>query len=171
MNAHELYIQAEENDNLKQVAQLRQDQYQHDNLGLYLYEVDGQYILKEDYMVNANYHLFSKEDVGDNFDKFLKDCADTWARNEGDELELYRWGVKNCKDDAVPEDYEGEVKIVAERSFFGYNPIDYLQDEQGEVVVFDSAAEAQEEIDQLESRVYYLKNNEAARPDYTIVKA
>jgi len=121
-------------------------------------------------MTECLFHFIDEREV-ENPDKFLSDCAYAWASNEEDpQLEGYRWELSDPADDEVEEDYEGPVRIVKESYFLRHYPVDYVRDEQGEVMVFDDRAAAQAWVDESEEGIYHLSHCEAGRPTYIIVK-
>lgn len=169
-------------DNAQLLGTRSQSQYQYNNISVSLYQVTaampgvnvGEVILREsdadtrDYVLDVNETQKTLTDI----DEALRSYAQIWADNDDNyQLERYRWGLYAPVDDAVINDYDKPCKIVVAGSYYGYAPYDYACDEQSEALIFACAAEAQAWIDAHNKGTYYLGNNEAGRPTYTIVKA
>jgi len=84
-------------------------------------------------------------------------------------LELYRWGLRNVDEDKVGEDYVGLCLIVSEETYYGYNPIHYVEDDKGFTLIYNNLAYAKAWIAEHKTGIYNLSHNEAGRPNYTII--
>jgi hypothetical protein len=100
-----------------------------------------------------------------------------WLRSWDDGEYLRSFGFSSEEEEEeVDDDYEGEcsIKVIPHYLDGTFNaPSPYmLMDDDHEVMVFDSAADARAYIDEeLEDGVYVLDHGEYARPDYQIVAA
>jgi hypothetical protein len=82
------------------------------------------------------------------------------------------WGLDPQTPDVeeVDSDYQGKVRIWKTSYFLnsGSNDTGWIVDDDYGVKVWDSYAEAEEWIDEIDSGTYYLAHNEADRPSYMI---
>lgn len=107
----------------------------------------------------------------------LKEFVEEWSSNDDDPMSSYAWELTSPEDHEVSGEFEGECRIVVRGNFYGYYPhffVDPVADEifgLGEGFIFKKRKDAQEWIDEQDSRDYYLASNEAGRPDYFIVEA
>jgi len=159
----------------EEIASLSQDRFQYGNYNYKLYRAeDGKMILKEDMSADSNYFWVDDNDITDNnYDDFLKECAVEWAGNgeEDERIQRIAWGIDSPESYAVDKDYKEPVKILSIGHYYGYEPIDYVHDDQGYDLIFDTYGEAEEWINDHESETYYLSHGEYSRPDYYIVEA
>lgn len=95
-----------------------------------------------------------------------------WVCNEEDiHLELMRWGLKSPEDDVRNETWQDTCRVIIKETFFGnYTPIDYVRNENQEMMIFENYSTTQAWVNKQEKGTYYLRHNEAGRPVYYIVE-
>lgn len=161
-------------DDCEEIASLSQNCDEYDNYNYKLYRTeDGKVILKEDMCSDSNYYWVDNSDITDNnYNDFLKECAMNWAGNgeEDERVQRIAWGFDSPESYAVNKDYKEPVKILSISHYYGYEPISYVKNENGDDMQFGTYAEAAEWIDEQESDIYYLSHGEHSRPDYYIVE-
>jgi len=151
--------------------------------------VAGAYLVYvEDICENTSYYLVEQTKIDEigGADKYLEDAADTISGNEPDEdckriARLY-WGL-DAEPETVESDYDGDVKIIRHRHFYGpsddkYEFIHLNEAERedgygvdGSASTWETVEAAQDWIDAQEAGIYHLAHNEASAPDYYIVNA
>jgi len=173
-------LKREEREELLEIGSLSQNQHQHDNPTVTLYESPAQHRLYyiEDDCVDTMEYLLDDEEAAEarkNPEEFLKNLIDEMIGSGDDvvlsRLERYRWGLRNVADDEVGDDFVGQCMIVREGTYYGYNPINCVEDDKGFTIIFDDFATAKKWIAEHTTRIYHLSHNEAGAPDYTIVAA
>lgn len=168
-------------EDFEEIDSISQDGWQYDNPSITLYRAicngdshnEGDIVQADNDGANTFFFLLDKDEAKEalqNTSGWLQDKANDWANNEENaDINLYLWGLKRPSDDEVDEDFKGSVKIVVERIFYGYSPIDYVKDDMENIIEFDSYSDAAEWIEEEMEGTYYLSHNEAGRPSYTIV--
>jgi hypothetical protein len=163
------------------VAILEQRHSQHDNPSVALYRIrenvgnltTSDLLLVED-SGDANYYRVTggdRELALKNPTEWLGNMAGEWADNTDEpQLERLRWGLDKPESLHNP-DCPNDCRILRVGSYYGYTPIDWVRNEDGdqEPLEFANAKAAQKWIDEAKSGTYHLSHNEAGRPTYYIV--
>ncbi len=161
-----------------ELAQNFQNTEKYDNFGvrLLLDEETGKYFYYENHI---NDHLFEEIDYSDlvdyqdengniDYQEYLVDKIRDWIFREEDDVVLasLQWELESPKNCDLKS--EGPFRILVVGWYSGYYPINWEKDERYEDRIFDTYKEAENWIEEQENTVYYLKHNEAGRPDYYI---
>ncbi|ADK81593.1 hypothetical protein [Sediminispirochaeta smaragdinae] len=171
--------QAEVRERWEILAEEHQNTNQFDNYSSTLYKdpETGRIYYYEDQINEYSLWEVEEDDLLGNtkkdYEAFVSEQVSEWISNSDDPImESIAWGHRDPDSIKADPEYTGECKVLVIGNYYGYQPIQWARDESGwEEITFDSAAQAQEWIDEEEDGIYYLSHNEAGRPDYYIIEA
>lgn len=159
-------------ENAELVEDIYQNTSQIENYGVKLYKVGKAVIYVEDACNQINEYLLNKIEAAAALKDpkaFLADNISEWAMNE-DNSQLARYQWAGCVDDLDRYIGDDQCKILVIGCYNGYQPVNWLKDEEWNDIVFENSNKAQEWIDEAEREIYYLSHNEVGRPDYYIIE-
>ncbi|MBY5962102.1 hypothetical protein [Marinobacter nauticus] len=151
--------------------------------------IESRYDIDDDDYMTDGYTRVDLYDIGDYF-VFIQDGDNnivniepkntTWIDYFSDwdiepqSLEKFGIDINDILDITDADESDTDVSVWCTHRFvadsYDSTPSDYVRDEDGDVIIFDTFADADEWIDEKIEGVYMLSNGEIAAPTYKVVK-